>query len=59
VICPVCRQENPDGFRFCGACGAPPAEAAPVREERKIVTAVFCDLVRSTARAERCAVVPG
>jgi hypothetical protein len=20
--CPVCGQENPAGFKFCGACGA-------------------------------------
>ncbi|HEX5245867.1 MAG TPA: adenylate/guanylate cyclase domain-containing protein [Gaiellaceae bacterium] len=52
TVCPSCGQENPSGFRFCGACGA--ALVAPVvREERKVVTALFCDLVGFTSRAER------
>src|SRR6478609_6172976 len=54
VTCSSCGQENPDGFRLCGMCGASltPA-AAPAREERKVVTILFTDLVGSTARAER------
>jgi class 3 adenylate cyclase/tetratricopeptide (TPR) repeat protein len=53
ITCPACGQENPDGFRLCGMCGAAlvPA-AAPPREERKVVTILFTDLVGSTARAE-------
>jgi class 3 adenylate cyclase/tetratricopeptide (TPR) repeat protein len=53
VTCPACGQENPEGFRLCGMCGAaltPAAESA--REERKVVTILFTDLVGSTARAE-------
>src|SRR4051812_18246888 len=53
VTCPACGQENPEGFRLCGMCGAalvPVAE--PPREERKVVTILFTDLVGSTARAE-------
>jgi class 3 adenylate cyclase/tetratricopeptide (TPR) repeat protein len=51
--CPACGQENPDGFRLCGMCGAALAPAATaVREERKVVTILFTDLVGSTARAE-------
>jgi class 3 adenylate cyclase/tetratricopeptide (TPR) repeat protein len=51
--CPSCGQENPEIARFCLACGAALAsEAAPAREERKVVTVLFCDLVGSTARAE-------
>ena len=55
AICPNCGQENPDGFRFCGACAAPLTEddVPAGREERKIVTVLFCDLVGSTAQAER------
>jgi len=54
LICASCGQENPDGFRFCGACAAPLAtDAAAPREERKIVTVLFADLVGFTARAER------
>jgi class 3 adenylate cyclase/tetratricopeptide (TPR) repeat protein len=49
--CPACGQENPPGFRFCGACGAA-LEAEVQREERKLVTALFADIVGSTASAE-------
>jgi class 3 adenylate cyclase/tetratricopeptide (TPR) repeat protein len=53
VTCPACGQENPDGFRLCGMCGAALAPtAAAAREERKVVTILFTDLVGSTARAE-------
>jgi class 3 adenylate cyclase len=53
VVCPSCGQENPEGFRLCGMCGAAlAAAAAPSREERKVVTILFTDLVGSTARAE-------
>jgi class 3 adenylate cyclase/tetratricopeptide (TPR) repeat protein len=48
MICASCGQENPDGFRFCGNCGAPLVEAPPLREVRKTVTVVFCDLTGST-----------
>jgi class 3 adenylate cyclase/tetratricopeptide (TPR) repeat protein len=54
ATCPSCGQENPDGFRFCGACATPlELEAAQRREERKVVTVLFCDLVGSTATAEQ------
>ena len=52
VACPRCRQENPEGFSFCGACAAPLTQAPMRREERKVITVLFCDLVGSTARAE-------
>jgi class 3 adenylate cyclase/tetratricopeptide (TPR) repeat protein len=53
VTCPACGQENPEGFRLCGMCGAALVPvAAPAREERKVVTILFTDLVGSTARAE-------
>ena len=52
-VCPACGQENPDGFRFCGACGASlEAPAAAAREERKVVTVLFTDLVGFTNQAE-------
>jgi class 3 adenylate cyclase/tetratricopeptide (TPR) repeat protein len=52
-ICPSCGQENPDGFRLCGMCGASLA-AGPGQsgEERKIVSVLFTDLVGFTGRAE-------
>jgi class 3 adenylate cyclase/tetratricopeptide (TPR) repeat protein len=52
-MCPRCGQENPEGFRFCGACGAELAPAAPPRETRKTVTVVFSDVTGSTALGER------
>ena len=53
LACSRCARENPDDARFCNACGAALASEPRAREERKIVTAVFVDLVGSTARAER------
>ncbi len=51
--CQACGRESPDGFRFCGACGAELAPAATPREVRKTVTVVFCDVTGSTALGER------
>src|SRR5688572_5710952 len=53
MVCRSCGRENPADARFCSGCATPLGEAAPVREERKVVTVVFCDLVGSTAQAER------
>src|SRR6266571_5286728 len=54
LTCPSCGQENPEGFRFCGACASPLTQEAPApREERKVVTVLFADLVGFTDRAER------
>src|SRR5438552_669050 len=33
--CESCGQENPDGFKFCGSCGAPLAPPVAPREVRK------------------------
>ena len=53
-ICPACGQENPAGFKFCGACAALlDAPPTPAREERKVVTVLFADLVGFTSRAEK------
>jgi hypothetical protein len=52
--CARCGQENPDGFRFCGACGAALGlDFAQAREVRKTVTIVFCDVTGSTVLGER------
>jgi class 3 adenylate cyclase len=54
TACSACGRENPDDARFCNACGAALGEAPPrAREERKIVSVLFADLVGFTARAER------
>lgn len=52
-ICPSCGLENPDGFRFCGGCGAQLAAPTETLEERRIVTVLFADLVGFTSRAEQ------
>jgi class 3 adenylate cyclase len=51
-LCPVCSQENAENARFCSACGAA-LTSAPAREERKIVSVLFADLVGFTSRAEQ------
>jgi class 3 adenylate cyclase len=50
--CRVCEQANPEDARFCSACGAA-LTTEPTREERKVVTVLFADLVGFTSRAEQ------
>jgi class 3 adenylate cyclase/tetratricopeptide (TPR) repeat protein len=52
VVCAECGQDNPARARFCLACGTPITPPAPPVEERKVVTALFTDIVGSTASAE-------
>src|SRR3954447_6912048 len=53
-ICPVCAQENPEAARFCFSCGTPFATApAQPREERRVVSVIFVDLVGFTGEAEK------
>jgi class 3 adenylate cyclase/tetratricopeptide (TPR) repeat protein len=54
MVCPSCGKENPEGFQFCGFCRASLEDVptAPITEERKIVTVLFCDLVGFTARSD-------
>ena len=51
ALCPSCGQVNPEGFRFCGACGRLLRVDAGAGV-RKTVTIVFCDVVGSTALGE-------
>src|SRR4051812_10175478 len=51
-VCPSCGEANPAKFRLCGFCGSPLAAAPAPSEERKVITAIFVDLVGSTARSE-------
>jgi class 3 adenylate cyclase len=53
TVCAVCGQENPAIAQFCLTCGRPLAGGKPAsREERRIVTVIFVDLVGFTSRAE-------
>ncbi len=53
VVCPSCGAENRKGARFCDSCGAALPEPGVVRETRKVVTVLFCDVTGSTALGER------
>ncbi|HEU5212351.1 MAG TPA: adenylate/guanylate cyclase domain-containing protein [Gaiellaceae bacterium] len=52
MTCPNCGTENAPGAKFCSECGTRLADTPAPREERKIVSVVFCDVVGSTARAD-------
>jgi class 3 adenylate cyclase/tetratricopeptide (TPR) repeat protein len=51
-VCANCGRDNPAEAVFCMACAAPLSAPAPTREQRKVVTVVFCDLVGSTMLGE-------
>jgi class 3 adenylate cyclase/tetratricopeptide (TPR) repeat protein len=53
LVCPSCGTENPEGARFCNACGTTLGQTEQRRKERKFATALFADLVGSTALAEQ------
>jgi class 3 adenylate cyclase len=54
LVCAQCGRENADDARFCSGCGSPLAAAtSELREERKVVTILFADLVGFTSQAER------
>ena len=51
-FCPTCGQGNPEVARYCFACATPLATVPPPRDERKVVTVVFADLVGFTSHAD-------
>jgi class 3 adenylate cyclase len=52
ATCSSCGERNPDGARFCNACGAE-LTATSSREVRKTVTVLFADVTGSTALGEQ------
>jgi class 3 adenylate cyclase/tetratricopeptide (TPR) repeat protein len=52
VACPSCGAENSAEARFCSSCGSALVAPEAAREQRKVVTVLFCDLVGSTALGE-------
>jgi class 3 adenylate cyclase len=47
--CRNCRKQNPEDANFCNGCGARlPVEATVAIGERRQLTVVFCDVVKST-----------
>ncbi len=52
TTCPACGRENRVEARFCDSCGAA-LGTAEIRELRKVVTILFCDVTGSTALGER------
>jgi class 3 adenylate cyclase/tetratricopeptide (TPR) repeat protein len=53
TTCPTCGHANPVGARFCNACSTPLSGAGRPREQRKVVTVLFCDVTGSTELGER------
>ena len=51
--CPNCGRETPPDAAFCPACGAALLAPQRVREERKLVSVLFVDLVGFTSRSDR------
>ena len=53
AACPSCGFEYEGDFKFCPECASPlGADVRHVAEERKVVTALFCDLIGFTAISE-------
>jgi class 3 adenylate cyclase/tetratricopeptide (TPR) repeat protein len=53
LTCPACGAASGEEARFCAACASPLVDAPFDRRERKVATALFADVVGSTALAER------
>jgi class 3 adenylate cyclase len=52
IRCPACGEENSERARFCQACATPLGEAS-AREERRVVSVLFVDLVGFTSKSEQ------
>ncbi len=52
TVCPSCSAQNAEGARFCSNCGANLVTRVAA-QDRRVVTALFADLARSTSLGER------
>jgi class 3 adenylate cyclase/tetratricopeptide (TPR) repeat protein len=52
VDCPSCGTTNPPQSRFCSNCGTALEDSSGLREERKLVSVLFVDLVGFTGRSD-------
>ena len=52
LACHACGETNPERARFCLGCGAA-LSTEPVRQTRRTVTVLFCDITGSTALGEQ------
>ena len=50
--CPSCGFENPPNAKFCMECGTT-LRSRPFAQERKVITALICDVVGSTELGEQ------
>jgi class 3 adenylate cyclase len=53
IRCPACGEENAERARFCQACGTPLEGPSATRQERRVVSVLFVDLVGFTSRSEQ------
>ena len=53
LTCPRCGKQNADDAKFCSECATPLAAPVPARQQRKVVTVLFCDVTGSTELGER------
>ena len=53
IVCPACGEENAERARFCQACATPLGATATSREERRVVSVLFVDLVGFTSKSEQ------
>ena len=51
-VCTQCAVEHSAEAKFCPECGARVADVSEGREQRKVVTVLFCDVVGTTALGE-------
>ncbi len=52
MVCPACGAQISADARFCSSCGTKLEGATDAREERKVVSVLFVDLVGFTSRSD-------